>query len=483
MTLSNDRIIRIFDKATPNASSEGPPEYTLPEINIKVIAPPGAEATLLLHPTGPNTLPPTMADIEDKLQAQGIIHGINWPLIEELCGRPVYYHVFIIARQTPPQKGPNGYVEYFFNTEESLAPVENDDGTLDYKNTDYIKAAGKGQVLCRRHPAMQGLEGVDIFGTPIPGLFGEPPMNPAGKNTVLSEDQTELLAGVSGHIRHSFGIVAIEEVLTLAGVDNSTGNIDFIGDVVVTGNIAPGFKVKATGNITIKGSVEGAILEAGAKVIVSEGIIGMGKSSVSAGCDIKCKFIQNSQVNALGSVYADSVMLSNIDCGGDLILSGMKATLVGGKVNAQGKVVAKKIGSRSNSSTEINIKPPPEAAAEIEALEKKVSGLGLEMAATLKKISRVKSQTAASANMQQQMQSHTDRYNNCAREKAEAEIFLAKAQALWEKELQEKYYVECKGEIYSNTIIKIHDKKIVLTDDYKRCRINVKDNKINMSSM
>ena len=41
-------------------------------------------------------------------------------------------------------------------------------------------------------------------------------------------------------------------------VDYNIGNIDFVGTVVIRGNILTGFRVKASGDIRVTGGIEGA---------------------------------------------------------------------------------------------------------------------------------------------------------------------------------------------------------------------------------
>ena len=483
MEYKNDDISAILKAA--GAPAGQPDGVTKPEIIIRLSAPVGKEATILLHPTGPNTLHPRKEEVYALLQEHGIVHGINEALIDDLCERSVYYHVFTVARYTPPQKGENGYVEYLFNTAESLAPKLLEDGSADYKNLDYIKTVAKGATLCRRHPPLQGADGTDIFGLPIAGLFGDDPMNPTGKNTHLSPDGTELIASVSGHVRHSFGIVAIEEVLVVDSINNSTGNINFIGDVMVKGDIAPGFVVKATGSIAIKGSVEGAVLEAGHSVNVSGGIAGMEKGSIKAGSDIRCKFIQNCEVIASGNIYADSILLSNVQCSGDLILSGQRAAIVGGQATVCGKVEAKTIGSPRSVATEITVVSTDGPTDEIAQTAKEIAKLGAEIAEILVELSRREAQKkdGLAASSQKKIQDLTTRYNECVKHREEAEATLARLQNNWDKEVKGKHYIACKGTMYANTKIKINGEQILLKDDWSRSRVQVTTDGITISHL
>ena len=58
------------------------------------------------------------------------------------------------------------------------------------------------------------------------------------------------MSQVSGHVILENDKIFVSNVLELVNVDNSTGDIDYEGDVVVKGNVLAGFTVKATGDIT-----------------------------------------------------------------------------------------------------------------------------------------------------------------------------------------------------------------------------------------
>src|SRR5690606_12118002 len=66
-------------------------------------------------------------------------------------------------------------------------------------------------------------------------------------------------------------------------VDFRVGNIDFVGMVLIRGNVLSGFKIKATGDIRIMGEVEAADLEAGENIEIMAGVVAQGKGSIIAG--------------------------------------------------------------------------------------------------------------------------------------------------------------------------------------------------------
>ena len=61
-----------------------------------------------------------------------------------------------------------------------------------------------------------------------------------------------LLASSSGHVEFSGRAFQVKPLLDIpANVDFSTGDINFLGDVCIHGDICSGFTVRAIGNITV----------------------------------------------------------------------------------------------------------------------------------------------------------------------------------------------------------------------------------------
>ncbi|MCL2056971.1 MAG: FapA family protein, partial [Oscillospiraceae bacterium] len=278
----------------------------------------------------------------------------------------------------------------------------------------------------------------------------------------------------------------VYEILTLRGVDNSTGNIRFMGDVVVRGDVASGFTVKSEGSITIKGSVEGSTLEAGDAISVSAGIFGTEKSSVQAGGDIKCAFIQNSKVISSGNIYADSILFSDVRCGGSLILSGKNGVLAGGRARVAGGVEAKTIGSRGYAATEISIMPDAnEKPPEIIKLEELIKELQEEEEEIIEMLAGKNSATGApkaGAVNTGELIAATQRCGECIKQRGLAEKHLKKLYSRHETALREKCAVHCGEAIYPNTKIRIRGKTLIIDDELPSCIVRLADDGIGIEA-
>ena len=315
-----------------------------------------------------------------KLGEEGIIKALedagivdfNIEVVQSLAKNKVYDRKYAIAKGKPPVNGADGYLQYHFNNE-NLRPKPKilDDGSVDFRDLGLLRLCERGDVLVTSVPPRDGTDGKDVAGNVIDFVKGRNPQPiPLGKGTYVSEDGLHLIADISGQLVIQHGKIHINPCLEIRGnVDNSTGNIDFNGQVVISGNVLTGFTVKAQGNIEIYGVCEGATLTTDGDIVIGRGAQGMEKAKLSAGGNVTAKFIEGCNVSADGNITADSILNSTVSSGGDVILSGKRGLLTGGKLIAGNKLVAKTIGSPMGTTTIIEVGNKPTAILEIKDLK------------------------------------------------------------------------------------------------------------------
>ncbi|MCL2016225.1 MAG: FapA family protein [Defluviitaleaceae bacterium] len=322
----------------------------------------------------------------NRLDAQGIIavleaEGIlnyNIEIINTLVLHKVYERKYSVAKGVTPINGTDGYLQYHFNNE-NLKPKPKilEDGSVDFRQLGTLRLCERGDVLVTSVPPRAGVDGRDVTGNILPYTEGRAPQPiPVGKNTYVSEDGMHLIADVSGQIAIQQGKIHISPCLEIReNVDNSTGNIDFNGQVVVNGNVLTGFTVRAQGSIEIHGVCEGATIQTDGDIVIGRGAQGMERAKLKAGGSITAKFIEGCSVSAEGNITADSIMNSTINCGGDVILSGKRGLLTGGKLIAGQKLMAKTIGSPMGTTTIIEVGNNPTAILELKSLKEEYDNL------------------------------------------------------------------------------------------------------------
>ncbi len=302
----------------------------------------------------------SIQELIQALKQSGVIFGVKKDVLQSMAEYPVYNESVCIAEGISAQNGKNGTIQFFVDVNKDRKPTILEDGSVNYRELDYIENVSKDQKLCQLMPPESGKPGKTVAGIDIQALDGKPATIKRGRNVYLSQDETELYSNLDGQIQYLDGKVSVFSSFEVpADVDNSTGNINFIGNVTVRGNVLSGFTIEAGGNVEVHGVVEGAVIKAEGDIILRRGMNGVGKGTLIAGGDIVSKYIENSIVIARGSIKAEAVMHSDIKCGTILELGGKKGLLVGGNVKVGKEVSAKVIGSPMATVTNLEVGVDP----------------------------------------------------------------------------------------------------------------------------
>jgi uncharacterized protein (DUF342 family) len=307
-------------------------------------------------------VPMTRDEILGALGSAGIVN-VDEIAIDKICtGRRDYREEYLVAVGTPATPGEDGWLEnHYEQILTQTQPKIMDDGSVNYKELNLIRITNRGDILVTAHPAKDGVDGVNVYGNPIPFPKVKPaPPLPIGKNTVISPDGLHLITDISGMIvpgDRKLNIAPNYEVKE--NVDNSTGNITFNGAVTVRGNVLTGFSIKAAGDIDIYGVCEGATLISDANIMLGNGVQGMDKATIIAAGNVTAKFLDGCTVKTGGDVIADSIIKSQITCDGSVILTGKNGLLMGGHTIVGKKLRARTIGSNMGTITEIEVGTNP----------------------------------------------------------------------------------------------------------------------------
>jgi hypothetical protein len=327
----------------------------------------------VLSPGGENV---TLEDVKSALKREGVTYGIDEGRISTLLREKEFNRAVVVARGRPAVPGQDAVITFKFRKErKGLSPEVEEGGRVDYRKLNLVENAVSGQVLVTKSLPTKGTPGMTVRGREINAPDGEDVPIPAGKNTEISQDGLQLIATISGQPVWTGTRVDVEPVFEVKGdVDFSVGNIDFVGSLVINGDIKDGFEVKATNDIEVKGSIEMADVSAGGDIVVHNGILGKEGGNVFAQGDITAKFIENANVEAMGNLFVqESIMHSYVDAGGSVVLAGGKhGNILGGRVRAGKEVNARVIGSWTETPTEVEVGIAPRTREEIIKLEREI---------------------------------------------------------------------------------------------------------------
>lgn len=321
----------------------------------------------------------TPDELEKYLASQGIKYGVLREALLVFVNHPETYvkDRYKIAEGIKPVPGTDGCIKVLVGMDDSneRRPLEAEDGKVDYKEVTRLNNVRTGQIIAERIPPVDGTVGRAVTGEEIPFRPGKEARFKVGKNVVVNPDGSAMYAALDGLVTKTDGNkLNVFPVYEINGdVDYNTGNIDFVGTVVIRGNVLTGFKVKAAGDIRVVGGVEGAELEAGGSVEITGGIIGYNKGLIQAGHNVKCTFIQEGNVDAAENVLvSQSIMHSTIRAGHAVICEGTKGLIVGGSIQAGENVSARVVGNTMSTVTSIEVGVLPKLRNELSDLRKEV---------------------------------------------------------------------------------------------------------------
>lgn len=329
------------------------------------------KAKIKLIAPGPNGKKLTEEEILESLKDFGITQGVQEKYIMRLAKFPVYGITFLVAKGTPPVDGVNGKLICHFENKNEKELDEKKD--KDYKNIGIIYPVAKDELLCDIELPTEAVDGLDVYGTVIPGKNGKEISSPNGNNTYLSPDKLQLFAACEGHAKKVGTKVSVQNVLTVEAVDYATGNIKFLGDVTIKGDVREGFSVQAGGSIVIFGSVEeNTILEAEHDITIKKGVNGKG-GHISAKGSLTVGYLQGADVKVQQDIFVDSIINSNIECGGNIKAEGRGGRIIGGFCKVYGDIRALQLGNDSNISTAIELVGPFQLASQKSDLKTQIS--------------------------------------------------------------------------------------------------------------
>jgi len=326
------------------------------------------EAKVRYDMTKGTKLPSTQM-IMDALQEKNVVFGIDLAAIETGVKSLL---PFVAAKGQPPVHGENAYIDRRFDLGVKGKPVVDQYDRVDYKNLNLFVMVRRNDVLAVRIPQTQGTPGKNVYGDEVAARNGRPIPMPEGKNTrVIGED--ELIATIDGQVVDTGRIISVDPHLVLKnGVNMGTGNIDFTGSIEIKGDVEQGFLVKATGDIEITGTVNGAVIE-GRNVLVSGGINGQNRCRIRAKEDIRAAFVETAELSADRDIYINDVALhSQLRAGKRIYIEGKKGQLTGGLAAAGEEIKATQLGNQATVITRVAVGVDPNLQKEYREACKRV---------------------------------------------------------------------------------------------------------------
>lgn len=332
-----------------------PPAPHLNALAVVFIPRNGLSAWLLVYPPAGGGKDVERGDLIRTLERERVTFGVDKAVLDALPqSEERYFHLFPVARGEAAENGVDGVVrELFPRTVERTCAVD-EQNRMDYTALTFFSHVEEGGVICEIEPPTQGTPGHTVQNQTIPAKDGRAAPVPKGKNTQLSEDGRALVASISGLVEFSGYGFQVTPLLEIGGnVDFSTGNINFLGDVHIHGDVCSGFSVRAMGNVTVDGVVESCTVESGGDLVVVRGVQGDEQAVLRSQGNVFAKYLENCSIYVREALHTDCLINCDVYCGSSVEVRSGRMTIMGGSIRAAREVSAGIIGSRTECRTDV----------------------------------------------------------------------------------------------------------------------------------
>lgn len=295
-----------------------------------------------------------VGEVLKSLHQNKVTEGIQ---IDILQGDIIPQTEYIIAKGIEPTHGKDAIVQYFTPSERK--PTIRKDGKADFYDMNFIDEIKKGDWLGEKKPATEGIPGKTVTGELVVPRKGKDIKLLYDRKTVAEVVEGEkkvLRALTDGVLTFKDGKFAVGDHLMINGdVGVETGNIDFDGSVTIQGIIQPGYSVKATKDISILGEMGLSGIEMVSSVygdiFIKGGLFGQGESTVKAGKNIFIKHANDCVLVAKEDIHIGYYSIGSFLKGRNILADEKNGKIIGGKLEAKGKITAAIIGNRMERKT------------------------------------------------------------------------------------------------------------------------------------
>ncbi|MBO1513930.1 FapA family protein [Metabacillus sp. BG109] len=221
------------------------------------------------------------AEVMQRLEALQVKHGFNLDELKKAM-ETKQASTFEIASGKSPTPGKDGWIEFKIELDSQDEQKERT-GQVDYREMKTIPSVDRGKLIAILHPPIPGQIGYTVTNEPIPAKQTVPIILKAGNGIVLLDDKIVSTESGRPRIEQRGKLVKISimpKLTHVGNVDLSSGNIRFMGDVEIIGEVAENMVVEAEGGIIIHQAVNFATITASGAITTFGNVVG---SELSAG--------------------------------------------------------------------------------------------------------------------------------------------------------------------------------------------------------
>ncbi len=253
-----------------------------------------------------------------------------------------------VARGLLPMNGQDSFLRFAIE----IGPLPGKilgNGKIDFRERKMFVGVKKGQTIATRIPATAGTPGLNVCreqvkqipGKDLPVIVSDD-ANYNEKTGIITASKNGILSMVGDN-----SIKVCSKQVISGNIDYSTGNIESLDAVEISGTILPGFKVVTHGDLLLGGNARSATIECKGNLVIKGGIRGK-QSTVKVDGDADFSFMEKGRLRVKGNViirkqaYYTKIMVDK-----DIICT-EKSQIMAGELLCGGNMTLGSVGS-SNS--------------------------------------------------------------------------------------------------------------------------------------
>jgi uncharacterized protein (DUF342 family) len=322
------------------------------------------------------------AALLERIGSGGMTFGISQDAVRQCLSRAAArggVQFLEIAAGRPPEHGSNGAAEFYAKASSEEARYSRDSaGRVNYHELNLIENVAARQEVARLLPPRPGVPGSTVTGTPLPPRTGVSIRVRPGKGVKLGGSGDAFIAEVPGRLVFADDTLSISQDYEVRGnVDFSVGNVDFVGKVIVHGEVLDDFNVRGLMGIEVRGTVGKCHLVSDGDVVLSSGMNGKTAGSIKAGRNVRARYLNEVTAEAVGNITVEREAYNAVVRTAGRYASSGKA--VGGHIMALKGIELGVVGSEMGVATKLSAGMDFRRSERIREINEKTAALDKEI--------------------------------------------------------------------------------------------------------
>lgn len=209
-------------------------------------------------------------ELLETLRESNIRYGLKKEVLDTLNLESNLENI-LIAEGTEAVNDEEDRIEIKFENVKRAVEADSDK-RVDYKNFYTTVNVNAGQIIAEKIIGKVGKDGIDIYGNVLTRKIKHNIKFKAAEG--CKQEGNFIIAKVEGRPTIKNGIFTVNKVFTIGtNVDLKSGNVNFIGDVEISGCVKGGMTVKAGNSVNVEQHVESASIIAQGEVTIKGNVL------------------------------------------------------------------------------------------------------------------------------------------------------------------------------------------------------------------